>query len=162
MKSISVNEITTFPMKVKSLIIVFMACLSFFLGESRLSGQSIDQQEVVTMLRDFYTSYINQYSFETNTRTLELNTSNLRKKYCTASLLDKINKETEAENLDFDPFLNAQDANADAIKTLTFVADQSNGNLYVVSYIEPYSKTKISIKLTVVKTTDGLKINSVL
>lgn len=150
-------------MKAKISTILLIVCMSSFLNESYVRGQAVNQdQETVAMLTNFYTIYIHEYSSNDDVRIMELNIDSLLRKHCTANLLDKINKDIQAGNLNYDPFINAQDANADSINSLSINVDVNNANIYVVSYIDSFSKKKISIKLTVLKTADGPKIDSIL
>jgi hypothetical protein len=105
------------------------------------------------MLKNFYTSYINQFSNPDPQLTTK-NLKNLQKKYCTTNLLSKIAK----ANMDGDPFIKGQDLAVSALKTLDVKRDTKGQNSYIVSW---GSSTKKIIHLTVVKETDGFKIDSV-
>lgn len=84
--------------------------------------------------------------------------NSIKKKYCTANLLRKIEK----DELDYDPFLNAQDSNIEWIKTLSVKKDTKENNLYYVSYKDTYNGTQIVIKLIVLKEKESYKIDAIL
>lgn len=121
-------------------------------------GQAQDNSsdgKIISMLKEFYTSYITENSkMPPNMKNID----SMKRKYCTNSLLYKIKK----QELDYDPFLNAQDSNTEWLKTLSITKDSNKTNLYIVSYIDSYSNNKISVKLIIVKEKDSFKINSIL
>lgn len=60
--------------------------------------------QAMTMLRDFYTNYLKEFTDLSSARGQKLNA--ILKKYCTASLINKVPKLTDQIN--GDPFLKAQ------------------------------------------------------
>lgn len=109
----------------------------------------------VQMLKEFYTKYITEIT-KTSPSTKKLNA--IRKQYCTAGLLTRI-KEIE---VDTDPFLNAQDADDNWLKTLSVSKDsQKSKGVYVVSFLDNESKEKITARLLVVKDGDDYKIDGI-
>lgn len=114
------------------------------------------RQDELAMVKDFYVGYITEFS---KRPTLEnrKNVSEIKVKYCTKKLLHNI----ENMKLDYDPFLKAQDSNVECLKTLTVKKDLNKLNLFTVSYIDDYSKEKITINLSVIKQKDIYKIDSV-
>jgi hypothetical protein len=117
-----------------------------------------EEEKISSMLRTFYTNYITEIS-ETSDAKKEISyLDSLTHIYCTSSLLEKIKN----EELDYDPFINAQDADIEWLKTLTINKDADVNNLYVVSYLETYSFQQIKIKLLIVKQKNCYKIDSFL
>lgn len=110
----------------------------------------------ITMLRQFYTSYITE---ESKMSSNEEKLNSIKKQYCTKKILKKIQQD---EELEYDPFLHAQDADTDWLKTLTISKDPQKANAYIVSYLSSYDKKKIVTKLVVVKEGQGYKIDDIL
>ncbi|MVT39401.1 DUF3828 domain-containing protein [Chitinophaga oryziterrae] len=97
----------------------------------------------IIMLKQFYTSYITQVaSSEGTEKKLDI----IKKRYCTAKLLNKIDK----EELDSDPFIDAQDADIDWVRTLFVGKDAQKHDVYIVSYMDNYNKKRTVIKLQVI------------
>jgi hypothetical protein len=103
------------------------------------------------MLKQFYTSYIS--ADEESQLTL------IKKQYCTKKILNRIAKD---EELDADPFLQAQDTDIDWLRTLVINKDTQKPNVYTVSYISNYTKKRIINKLLVVKVGPAYKIDDIL
>jgi hypothetical protein len=108
--------------------------------------------QAVTMLKEFYTSYITLVASDSNT---DKQLVSLQKKYCTVKLITRLPKILEQR--DSDPFLNAQDSQVDYLKTLTVKRDVKKAGHYIVSY----DHGKIIINLTVVNVGSTCKIDSV-
>jgi hypothetical protein len=101
------------------------------------------QDQNISMLKQFYTSYITQVaSSEGTEKELDI----IKKRYCTAKLLNKIDK----EELDSDPFIDAQDADIDWVRTLSVGKDAQKHDVYIVSYMDNYNKKRTVIKLQVI------------
>lgn len=107
------------------------------------------------MLKEFYTKYITEIS-KTSPSAKKL--QSIKKQYCTAGLLSRM-KELE---LDYDPFINAQDTDDSWIKTLSVKKDPKKGKgLYTVSFSDTESKTTITVRLSIVKDGDDYKIDGI-
>ena len=116
---------------------------------------SSTDEQIISMLKDFYTGYITENAkMPTDFAKINL----MKKKYCTANLLSKIEK----EELDYDSFLNAQDSNTEWLKTLAVKKDTKENNLYQVSYKDTYNGTQVVIKLIVIKEKESYKIDAIL
>lgn len=134
-------------------IIGFLTVILTFLF---LSGCQTDSIEFSgeTVIKTFYTEYMTEVA----SSTIVDEENSIKKKYCTKDLLDKIKKQFSEGDLDYDPFLNAQDANVENIPSLTVLRDSQITDKYIVSYIDNYSKQRITINLLL---NDSLKIKSV-
>jgi len=119
---------------------------SFCQAQNKTSGDS-----AVIMLKQFYTAYI--------TADDEKQLSSLQKKYCTKKILKRI---ADDEELDSDPFINAQDTDADWLRTMVINKDAQKPNVYVVSYVNNYTQKRIINKLLVVKEGKAYKIDDIL
>lgn len=131
---------------------------------NKKKGDVYSEEQILITLKAFYSSYISQYSkieSEDNVKAVFEKMYSIKKKYCTTSLLNKIEK----EELDEDPFLKSQDFNLDWSKTLRFRKDSKKQNMYIVSYsyYDNYKRTNIHkiIKLTLIKQKGCYKIDSV-
>jgi len=120
------------------------------------SGPS--DRQALAMLKEFYTAYITELSkWPLNTKKL----NEIKKKYCTVSLLNKINAQLESGKLDSDPLLQAQDVDISWLKTLSFNRTVKRLNTYTVSYLDTASNEKVIMYLTVIKQGEFFKISSV-
>jgi len=141
-------------MKTKMFMIFFTTSFMLFnmvSCKSQTQNKSSDE-EIKNMIKSFYTGYI------TENVKMPPNGSkifSLKKQYCTTYLLDKINN----QELDYDPFLKAQDANLEWLKTLIVKKDSSKKDFYAVSYTD--NNKQIIIKLNVIKQNDSFKIDSI-
>lgn len=108
--------------------------------------------KAVQTLREFYTAYIRAVSEGDSHATVQ----QLVKKYCTARLLARIEK----SGLDYDPFLNAQDADPDWVSSLCVEKGDAK-NTYLVSYWYPYAKKRVYIGVSAEKDGDSYKIVAV-
>lgn len=148
-------------MKTKMLMSFFTLGFMLFSTFSCKSNQpqnNFSDEQILGMLKSFYTSYIIEDSkMPTNYEKLD----SIKSKYCTANLLNKIENQFKKQELDYDPFLNAQDCDIEWLKTLTIRKDTKKSNLYYVSYADNYNNTKITIRLIVVKEKECYKIDSV-
>lgn len=134
------------------IVIFFYSCCNF--AQNNLS----EDQQIRDMLKEFYKIYITQIDKGPINRKKE---NSIKKKYCTTRLLEAIKNDKE---LDYDPLIDAQDADIESLKTLSIKKNIGIASGYIVTYessskYDNYEKT--SIKLTVVKEKDGYKIDSV-
>lgn len=107
------------------------------------------------MLKTFYVIYISENAKESiNKKRINI----IKKKYVTEKLLNKIEK----EELDYDPIINAQDCDVQWSKTLEITNDCKKSQIYIVSYIDVYSKRKNTIKLFIIKEFGYFKISNIL
>ncbi|MDR2499106.1 MAG: YbjP/YqhG family protein [Tannerellaceae bacterium] len=114
-------------------------------------AQSRDEQ-AINMLNEFYRAYFSlcETSFSANDRQALLH------RYCTKNCL----RELEAADLDYDPFVDAQDCNAAWLRSLSVGKVHGQANIFEVSYTAPYSG-KIVIRLALSEERTGFKINSI-
>jgi hypothetical protein len=71
-----------------------------------------------------------------------------------------LNKLKEDE-LDYDPFLKAQDSNTEWLKTLSIKKDLKESNHYQILYLDTYNNSQIKITVIVVKEKESYKIDSI-
>ena len=116
-----------------------------------------EEERISSTLRTFYTYYITAISEYHDSHEMESFLDSLKHVYCSPSLLTRIQNEFARGELGYDPFIYAQDANIDCLKTLTIKKDTIIP-YYNVSYKDQYSGAMIKIKLKVVKQNDSIKI----
>ena len=114
--------------------------------------------QAFAMLKTFYRAHITAAS-KWPIDFAKLNA--ISKKYCTASLLSKIQAQLKSGQLDADPFLQAQDVDISWLKTLSFAKEARPLNAYTVSYVDAVSNEKVVIHLTVSKQGDRFKISAI-
>jgi hypothetical protein len=110
----------------------------------------------MTMLRDFYTNYLKEFTDLSSAHAQKLNT--ILKKYCTTSLINKVPK--LAVQIDSDPFLKAQDSDSTWAKSLVIKKDLKKPSIYIVSYGDAGNASTI-IHLFVIKQRESYKIADV-
>ncbi|MEO8234264.1 MAG: DUF3828 domain-containing protein [Flavobacterium sp.] len=91
-------------------------------------------------LKSFYTSYISENAKNVVDRSF---LKELKNKYVTQSFLNKLQK----LELDYDPFVNAQDYNSEWIKNLGIIKDNSKENTYNVIITDNGVRTNILLVL---------------
>ena len=109
------------------------------------------------MLREFYTKYMIMW---------EINAPNARQqekvflaKHVDAGLLKKIDHQFKTGELDYDPFLKAQDVDTTCLRTLTITKNPAQAGQYDVAY--QVQDEKMLIHLIVVKQNDSYIIKKV-
>lgn len=142
-------------MKSQFLASCFFVSIFVFFGSYCLGQRKVSNDSAVIMLKQFYISYITASEESLDQKKLNL----IKKQYCTKKILNRIAKD---EELDSDPFVNAQDTNMDWLKTLVISKDAQNANVYIASYVDSYTKKRIINKLLVVKEGRVYKIDDIL
>jgi hypothetical protein len=153
--------------------ILLLAIFSgIFTSENSYSqNKTSEEKQIIKTLRTFYREYFLE---ETKTKidtdgTAGIGTDYtkielLKKKYCTKNFLIKLEK-AFANELDYDPLVNAQDFDMKDYETLKIIKDKTKSNVYLVSfgYFE-YDKNNIQkpIKMVIVKDKGMYKIDSII
>jgi hypothetical protein len=124
---------------------------------NRVQAQNSSRDTLAkTMLVDFYTSYMKEFTDLSSAREHKINA--IIKKYCTTSLINKIPK--LADQIDSDPFLKAQDSDSTWAKSLVIKKDLKRPSVYTVSYRDG-SNTNTTIHLFVIRQKESYKIADV-
>ncbi len=106
----------------------------------------------------FLLAFYEEYITELSASSINLEQINLIKsKYCTPKLLNKLLD----EELDFDPFLDAQDIDKEILKTLKVTEDSLKNN-FIISYSTGFQDEIVEIKLNLLLINNELKINDIL
>ena len=142
-------------LKIKILIILFGMLFSNNLtAQNTPQINNSDDKEIVEMLKTFYKEYIT----ENDKMPLnELKISIIKKKYCTKKLLEKIAK----DDLDYDPLVNAQDISQYYLKTMKITKEPKKTNTFQVCFTNEYNKKPFCVKLLIINTKEGFKIDTI-
>ena len=113
------------------------------------------------MLKAFYNAYIILQSDIKPPKVQEEKVDSLLKRYCTSVFLNFYGTINGPDELDWDPFLDAQFCSIDWLKSLTIKKDLKRNDLYYVSFIKDSSNNELTtIELSVIKEKDIYKIDS--
>lgn len=117
-----------------------------------------EQQDAACVaLQEFYQAYITEGAKNTTDGTA---LHAIKEKYVTKNLLSELQQALSKGELDYDPFVNAQDFNFDWLGTLEISKDKSLPATYHVSYANSYEKDgKTHIKVAVVNEGGRYKIS---
>lgn len=141
-------------MKPVTLVSLLLTAFVFFSYPVRIQAAS-PNDAATEMLKEFYIKYITEVSKNSPS---EKKLHSIRKQYCTAGLLSRM-KELQ---LDYDPFINAQDTDDSWIKTLSVKRHPEKGKgFYIVSFSDTESKTTVTVTLSVIKEKDDYKIDGI-
>jgi hypothetical protein len=130
-------QATKLPLKTPPTLFAFC----FLLISSHCFGQA-QNNPTIQMLKHFYRSYMTEIS-DDNGRMMEKRLDSIRKEYCTPIFIKRL----ADDSLDYDPLINAQDADKRWLKTLVIKKDTTKPNRYRVSYSDGYHPTIIHLKV---------------
>ena len=142
--------------KISVAIIIFgMAFFNMGNAQTIIAEKNSSDKQIVEMLKKFY----NEYLIEIERMPLNQRKMNLiKQKFCTSKLLKKI----DLLELDYDPFVNAQDFDSEVLKTIKFTKDSKNLNIYKACYVYSFNKKNICIKLRIIKVNGNFKIDDII
>lgn len=137
-------------------ILLYMTnCSNAQLQNHSKVNNDYSEEQIVLMLKNFYTSYINETSKSPSNPEKE---DSIRKKFCTTNMM----KVYDLPDLDYDPIVQAQMVLKECAETLTIRKDKDRENIYYVSYNWPLNdKEQITIKVKIVKENEDYKIDYV-
>ena len=153
--------------KMRKLKMLFMISALFL--SNRCSGQN-DNDLIVSMLKEFYTSYNILWSKDIQPNDLINQMNSLQQKYCTKRFQKEIKKIFEVHGLDHDVLINdVYTEDIESLKSISIAKDSTRKNTYLVTYNAivtgiDYKKTnqKVKIVVVVVKEDGNFKIDNVL
>jgi hypothetical protein len=148
-------------MKKKSLFILWASIFLFSIHAFTQNQENTSDIQASNMVKNFYSGYLKAFNSSLDTHIMVKELDFLKKKYCTKDLIVKIDKQLKNDEIDYDPFIKAQDANIGDEKTLTIKKDEKKTNVFIVSYVSAYDHFKKVINTHVVKKIDGYKIDSI-
>ena len=155
-------------MKIKFINYVAVALIFFVVqayGQNRnakisnikIDSIEIDNKEIIKTLKEFYTAYM----LSCLQSKLDLKTEDsILNKYVTKNLQMRIKRASLNNDLDNDPFINAQDCTFEGLKTLNVTSDTGQKGVYNVCYT--VESEKYCIKLSVIKVNNNYMINNIL
>lgn len=137
------------------MLLVLLLCIQSC-GSNRTkmepTGIPIVENKGIEFLKTFYTDYISACSATPqNTADLE----RLKREFLSEELMEEL----KVAELDYDPFLNAQDCDISWVKTLQIEVIESGNKDYQVSYNDGYGIKTIIVSLQ--EKNDKLRINKI-
>jgi hypothetical protein len=131
-----------------------LSFFSFFIICILTACSPSNDTQAMDSLKGFYQSYIKESSkVPSDNAKLE----SLKAKHCTKQYLDKL----ADEELDADPFLNAQDVEEQWAENLEITADASNKNQFSVCYTVSFDNSKHCVAVSMVEEDGSWKIDNV-
>ncbi|TAL71645.1 MAG: hypothetical protein EPN88_05470 [Bacteroidetes bacterium] len=130
--------------------IIILVIIGTATRQNSFANNRFSQDHITKMLKSFYTCLATIHNLNKLDSVKRLN--------CTSNYFKEIENQ---EMLDYEPLIKAQDFGFDCLKTLTIKKDLKRADLYYVTYIEPNTKMKVTIKLIIVKEKERYKIDYV-
>ena len=118
----------------------------FFIIECAIGWQ-------ILFLKEFYKKYV--FEFE-KINANQNDIDSLIKVHCSDKFLTNLYN----SDINYDPFLNAQDVTSDIFKSFKVETDINTTNAFIISYNNDYDNSQIIIKIKLVKVNDKYKIDS--
>jgi len=109
-------------------------------GDTTQQEAEFDDASGIKMLNNFYHEYIPLVENSLDFKKIE----KLQKDNCSAVFY----KEYLNWEIDYDPFINAQDANSESLNSLTIERIKKRNKTFRVTYISPYNQKIIEIVIT--------------
>ncbi|MDF2189029.1 DUF3828 domain-containing protein [Paraflavitalea sp. CAU 1676] len=136
----------------KSILTAALAVVILSMGNSCQSKKKPPEDEAKQWLKQFYTDYITACSKGASNEEMAV----IEKKYCTAALIKEIKSD---EEMDVNPYLNAQDCDTSTLKTLQVEKVPQQKDQYKVSYKWSPDGVATTIHVTLVRQQNEYKIN---
>ncbi|MEQ9313106.1 MAG: DUF3828 domain-containing protein [Cytophagales bacterium] len=116
-----------------------------------LSTENNRTETKIEFVENFYEEYISELS----EMPMDLDRiDSLEKKFLTVELYKKLKE----QDLDYDPFLNAQDFDDDILEKLASNEHTEKKDVVKVSYIDDYTSSTVSIFLEVIELENGVVV----
>ena len=149
---------------------LFRICLFslFLVGSFGCNEINKDEEQMISMLREFYTAYNVAWTSDINSDILIEKLNSLQQKYCTDSLNNELNIIFQNFGLDHDILINDLYTDIESLKEMTIKRDVEKENVFIISYpgtiwLSPnkYDRKKVTIHVEVVMKEGQYKINDV-
>ena len=101
------------------------------------------------ILNTFYVAYLREFN-NPNLKESEKNLDSLKNEYCKKGLLDSISNEFVNNELDYDPFINAQDVSEKMIESLSIENVSGQKNKFRVKFHDNNSEKETNIMVTII------------
>jgi len=122
------------------LLLSTVSTISAAAAEDRVSpAVQTASKDATAVIQQFYTEYIEAWLSDGTRR------QNILERYATAALLDEL----QAAELDYDPFLQAQDCDRTMLEKLTVERDADNGDTYRIGLWDGFNNRYRTIGLQV-------------
>lgn len=145
-------------MKTKNYIIAIIFGILFsniIYSQAKPKENNTSNEEIVQMLKSFYKEYVNENDkMPVNDEKVEL----IKKKYCTSKLLKKMG----LIELDFDPFIDAQDFESTLLKTIEISKDKKINNIFKACYFTTFNNKTVCVKFRIAKVNNTFKIDDII
>lgn len=137
-------------MIMRYMLVFFIWCLTVTVS----CGSDYSESEAIKVIKEFYKLYLNELEeFPPNISKMD----SIKNIYCTSNFL----LDNKRNDLDYDPFLNAQDSNVDWLKTLRVEKYSESEKTFKISYYDSYSNEDVTIILGVLHENGQYKIDFV-
>lgn len=134
-------------MKIKNILYLFSLHVLLF---AKVAHAQTDSAKL--MLSNFYKAYIPTFEMDGIAAS-----EKIQKQYSTAKLIASLPR--IQEEMDCDPYVNAQDADQDWLITIRIEKDAKTPNLYNVSFFDNFEKKRRFVRLFVTKEGNKYKIS---
>jgi hypothetical protein len=142
------------------ILITSLICNNAISQKNSQTKQGYSQLQISNTLKEFYTAYFHlqsdPYPLEKQTHIAD----SLLDRYCTKEFINFYRNIQGPEELDWDPFFDANYIEGDILKTIKISKDKVKNDLYYVSYLKKYSNEVTTIELSIIKEKEVYKINS--
>ena len=123
--------------------------------------QEVQQQEpALCLIRQFYVEYITELIRKGGPDNEK--TEAIQRQYISPELLDRLQRMYEEMELDYDPFLKAQDSDKSVLEKLRIEKDTAQTNAYRVYIWDSFNRKYKEIKLLLKPGEQGYKIDNIL
>jgi hypothetical protein len=142
------------------LIIIVCLCYNSLAQGNCQTTLNYSEEQIVSTLKDFYTAYFMlQSNLDTEKNPIQ-KIDSLLDRYCTKEFLNFYKNIESPNELDWNPFFNANYLEPGLLETMKISKDKGNNDLYYVAYLKKYNNEVTTIELTIIKEKKGYKINS--
>ena len=142
------------------ILITSLICNNAISQKNCQTNENYSELQISNTLNDFYTAYFNLQSDPYPLKKQIQKVDSLLERYCTKEFLNFYKNIQGPEELDWDPFLDANYIEIEFLKTMKISKDKEKNDLYYVSYIKKYNNEATTIELTIIKEKEVYKINS--
>lgn len=129
-------------------------------GKTPVQQEGQQQDPALCFIRQFYVEYITELIRKGGPDNEK--TEAIQRQYISPELLDRLQRMYEEMDLDYDPFLKAQDSDKSVLEKLRIEKDTAQTNVYRVYIWDNFNKKYKEIKLLLKPGEQGYKIDNIL
>ncbi len=151
--------------KISFIMLCIIVLITTFSCKNTPKQKNVQKQEdyseieVKSMLMNFYESYTAELFFKEFESQEKIDS--ISSIYLTKKLIDYLDKKYQSTELDYDPFTHAQMFGNETLRSIKIRKDESNNNIYYISFFWSYEKKLVTIKLGIIKENKVYKIDHV-